>query len=90
MKIMLIVLNLTFGADATTTHYALKHNGTEVIIPSQNPFVVDGAVAAESLSTSLMLIKINKNHPKAAKLIGWSIIGARGFVVAHNINELRK
>jgi hypothetical protein len=90
MKIMLIVLNLTFGADATTTHYALKHNGTEVIIPSQNPFIIDGAVAAESLSTSLMLAKLNKNHPKAAKLIGWSIIGARGFVVYHNVNELRK
>jgi hypothetical protein len=87
---MLIVLNLTFGADATTTHYALKHNGTEVIIPSQNPFVVDSFVGAESLSTSIMLVKLNKNHPKAAKLIGWSIIGARGFVVYHNINELRK
>jgi hypothetical protein len=90
MKIMLIVLNLTFGADATTTHYALKHNGTEVIIPSQNPFIVDGFVGAESFSTSIMLNKLGKNHPKAAKLIGWSIIGARGFVVYHNINELRK
>jgi hypothetical protein len=90
MKIMLIVLNLTFGADATTTHYALKHNGIEVIIPSQNPFVVDGFVGAESFSLSYSLNRLGRKHPKTAKIIGWSIIGARGFVVAHNINELRK
>ncbi len=90
MKLMLLFVNLTFGADVATTSYGLKHNASEALIPSQNIYILDGIAASEGLSVSLALIKLNKNHPKASKVLGWSLIAARGFIVAHNVNELRK
>ena len=90
MKLMLLFVNLTFGADAATTSYGLKHNASEVMIPSQNVLVLDAIASGEAVSASLGLVKLNKTHPKTARILGWSLIAARGFVVIHNVNELRK
>ena len=81
---------LSCGADAATTHYALLHGGREVLIPTQNAYVIDGVAVGEAAATSYSLMKFGKNHPRAAKVLGWSIVAARGIVVANNINQLRK
>lgn len=90
MKLIILLINLTYGADAATTTYGIKHGATEVLMPTQNVFTLDSIAAGESIATSLGLVKLNKNHPKAARVLGWSLIAARGFVVYHNMNEVRK
>jgi hypothetical protein len=91
MKTILLGVWLSFGSDAAATHYAITQRAArEVLIPTQSPWALDGIVAGEAALTSLGLYHLNHNHPKAAKLIGWSIIGLRSVVVYHNVNELRK
>ncbi len=90
MKLMLLFVNLTFGADAATTSYGLKHGATEVMIPSQNVLVLDAIASGEAVSASLGLIKLNKTHPRMAKIFSWSLICARSAVVYHNANEIRR
>ena len=90
MKTILLGIYLTFGADAATTQYALNHGGREVLIPSQNVYVIDGVVAGEAFMTSKALSKFNKEHPKAAKIVGIGMIAVRSFVVYHNVEQLRK
>lgn len=91
MKTLLFGVWLTLGADASTTHYALAtQQGTEVVIPSQNPYVIDAIVVGEATAATLELQLHKHRHPKVAKILGWTIIGIRAAVVVHNITELRK
>ena len=90
MKILLFGVWLSFGSDAATTNYALNHGGREVLIPSQNAFVIDGVVAGEGLLSTRGLMRLNKTHPKLAKIVGISLIIARSAVVYSNVNQLRK
>jgi hypothetical protein len=90
MKILLFGVWLSFGSDAATTHYALNHGGREVLIPTQNAYVIDAVAAGEALFASRALNKLNKTHPKAAKILGIGMIAARSFVVYSNVNQLRK
>jgi hypothetical protein len=91
MKIILFGIWMTCSADAVTTHIGLNQGAREVVMPSQNPFILDSIGVSEAAVSSLGIVWLNKHkHPKAARILGWSIIAARGFVVYHNINELRK
>ncbi len=91
MKSILLGIWLTFGTDAASTHYALtQRNAKEVVIPTQNPFAIDAIVLGEAGLASFGLNRLNHDHPKLTKIVGWSIIGMRSFVVTRNIMELRK
>ena len=91
MKIILFGIWLTCGFDAASTHYALTHRAAlEVVMPTQNPYAIDGIVAGEAALTSLGLYHLNHNHPKLTRIAGWSMIALRGAVVVHNVEQLRK
>jgi hypothetical protein len=91
MKIILLGIWLTYGADASTTTYGInKRLVREALIPSQNVYVIDGVTSGEAYLTSKGLLKLNVKHPVAAKLIGIGMIAARSFVVSSNLNQLRK
>jgi hypothetical protein len=91
MKVMLFGIWMTFGADAASTHIALKNGATEIVMPSQNPFVLDGIAIAEASSSSYGLIWLDKHkHPKTARILGWTLIAVRGSIVVSNIEQMRK
>jgi hypothetical protein len=90
MKILLFGIWLSYGSDAATTSYALKHGGREVLIPTQNAYIIDSVVAGEGILSTRGLMKLNKTHPRAAKILGIGMIAARSFVVYSNVNQLRK
>ena len=90
MRTILLGIWLSYGADAATTNYALNRGGREILIPSQNVYVINGVVAGEAYLSSHSLSKFSKKHPKAAKLVGIGMIAVRSFVVYHNVEQLRK
>lgn len=89
MKIILFGVWLTYGSDALSTNYALKHGGREVLIPSQNALVIDSVIGSEAALTTVGLKKFEINHPTASKILGVALVAMRGFIVYHNINQLR-
>ena len=90
MKILLISLWLTLGSDAASTTYGInKGLVREVLIPSQNVYVIDGVLTTEASGITAGLLKLNHNHPLIAKITGVSLIAVRGYVVYHNVEQLR-
>lgn len=90
MGSLLLAFNLLIGGDIATTHYGLTHGAHEMIIPSQNPWVVDAVLVSEAVGGSIALHHVGKQHQKLATWIAVAAIGVRGAVVAHNIAVLRK
>ena len=90
MTHLLLTLNILMGADATTTHVMLNRGGREVLLPTQNPWAINGIVAGEATAMTFGLTTLSKEHPKLAKTLTWTLIGVRGAIVAHNVRELRK
>lgn len=78
------------AGDATTTAYILNTGGREAWLPTQHA----GAAAAIAGGTCLVGIpaihNLSKTHPKAAKVIGWSIVAVRGSIVASNLQQIRR
>ena len=91
MKIILLGIWLTYGADATTTTYGInKGIVREALMPTQNVYVISSVTGVEAELTTRGLIKLNKTHPIAAKVLGIGMIAARGLVVSSNMNQLRR
>ena len=90
MTPLLLALNLLCGADATTTQVALRHGAREITLPTQNPWAATALLASESAGMSYGLLSLNRQHPRLARVIGWTAVGIRAAVVAHNVRELRK
>ncbi len=90
MKPLLIVYALISGADATTTHVARIQGAREAWLPSQNVWVLDGIIAGHTAASAWGLVALNARHPRLAKIIGWSVVGVKVGVVAHNARELRQ
>ncbi len=91
MKIILVGIWLTLGSDAASTTYGINHRMVkEVLIPSQNVYVIDGVVAAEGVGITTGLNQLNKNHPKLAKIVGVGLIVVRSTIVMNNVEQLRK
>jgi hypothetical protein len=81
---------LAFGADATTTHIGLVAGQTRELILTQSPWTNDAILGGEAIAWTWGLRKLARTHPRAARLVGWSMVAARGIIVAHNVGELRK
>ena len=91
MKPLILTFWVLCGADAGTTHYALKHGAVEVVLPAQNPFVVDGIITGEAIAGSWVLHSLNRRgHARLARVVGWTLVGIRAYAVVHNVHELRK
>jgi hypothetical protein len=91
MKPLLLTLNLLCGADAASTHAILTHGGTERLLPTQNVWAIDAAVAGEAAGTSLIGAWLDRQrHPKIARAFLWGAIGVRAYAVTHNIRELTR
>lgn len=85
MKGLILSWWLLCGGDAATTHYVLKTGGREVMLPTQNPYVIDGWVAAQAHAGSKLF---GPKHTKTSVGIGIGLMAWRGFVVAHNTREI--
>jgi len=83
----LLAWNLLCFSDAATTHSILSAGGREVTIPTQQPWAIDGVVAAQAIAVDVTALKLRKNHPKAAWALVIGMTAARGFIVAHNLRE---
>ena len=90
MKAIILAYILLSGADAATTTIALKHGGREVLLPTQNPALIDALTAGQAASVSLALVRLHRTHPKLAVGMGLLSVGIRGFVVTHNVGQLGK
>lgn len=90
MKPLIFAIALSFGADAASTHVGRATERTrEVLLPTQNPYVIDAIVAGEAIAVSLALNRLHKDHPKLATRLGWGIVGYRSTLAVHNLYALR-
>jgi len=90
MKTLLIVWGLTCGGDAGTTAYILRTGGVETWLPTQNPAVAASVAGGTCVAGIPAINRLSKDHPTAAKVIGWSIVAVRGSIVAHNAEQIYK
>lgn len=90
MKELLFALNAVLAADAASTHAVLARGGREVMMPSQNPYVIHGLVAGQAVGLTWGLRQAERSHPKGARIVGWTIVALRAAVVVHNVNQLRR
>lgn len=91
MKPLVLVFNLLCGADASTSHYAITQlQAKETHLPTQNPYVIDVAIASEAVAISTAAVIFQHDHPRLAKAMLVGAIIGRGYVVAHNLHEIRK
>ena len=84
MKTLLIVAWLSgVGADATSTHLALKQGARETVL-SQNVHLNDAIFAGEAVGGSVGLLKLYRTHPKLA--VGLAVVSSafRGTVAVRN------
>lgn len=88
MKPLLLTYALLCGADSATTYIALAHGGREVWLPTQNPYVIHATTAAQYAVFAWSLQDLNKQHPKLARVVGWSVAAVRGVAVAYNVRQV--
>lgn len=89
MKPLLLTWWLICGADATTTHMGMARGYEERWLPASNPWVVDGMVAGQAALGTFAVRRLNRTHPRAARVLGWTLVGVRMFAVVHNVGQLR-
>jgi hypothetical protein len=88
MKTLLIVWGLTCTGDPLTTHQILTHGGREVWLPTQNPSAATAISGGTCVAGMVGISGLARDHPKAAKIIGWSLVGLRGSIVASNTMQI--
>lgn len=85
-KKLALVWFLSFGADAISTHNAITQRGAhELLLPSQNPYVIDELVVGEAVIGWWALVKINPNHPKIARTLYWLCVATHSTAAIHNV-----
>lgn len=90
MKPLIITLALAHGADVGTTVYGLKHGAREVFLPTQSPAAIAAIVGGEyAIEVWAVHALSTQGHPKLARVIGWTLVGVRGSIAAHNWRVLR-
>jgi hypothetical protein len=81
---------LTCGGDTATTVHILRTGGVETWLPTQNPAAA-GAIAGGTCVAGMHGVsKLAETHPKAAKVVGWSLVAFRGSIVYHNLDQIRR
>jgi hypothetical protein len=90
VKTLLVVWGLTCGGDALTTNYIMRTGGREAWLPTQNPAVATTIAGGTCAAGLVGVSQLAKEHPKAAKFIGWTIVGVRGSIVVSNLNQIRQ
>ena len=80
----------SFAADAATTHVALSKGAVEVVLPTQNPFMIDGIVAGQAVAGYMLINHLYKDHPKLAIAIAVGVTAAHGYAALHNIHVTRQ
>lgn len=91
MKPLILTLALLRGADAVTTvDLAHRYGGREAnpFMP-QNPEAIAALIGVETAIQIYTLVRLEKEHPRLAKIIGWASIGVEAWVVRHNIQQYR-
>lgn len=89
MRVLLVVLNMIYGADAATTTIIIHRGGREILLPTQNTMLCDGIVAAQAVGLSYLVHRMDKHHHKLAMTLGIEAAAIRGAIVAHNMRELQ-
>lgn len=90
MKPLILTFVLSCGADAALTHRGLA-TGTqrELLLPSQHPYATDAMIAAQAAGGSWALLWLDRHkHPKAARIVGWTLTGLRLGAVAWGLHQL--
>jgi hypothetical protein len=90
VKTLLVVWGLTCGGDALTTHHIMRTGGHEAWLPTQNPAVATTIAGGTCAAGLVGVSHLAKDHPKAAKVIGWTIVAVRGAIVVSNLNQIRQ
>jgi hypothetical protein len=76
---------LTFGtlqgADLATTHAALRRGAVETNAIMRQPLPVQIAIKAGATAA---LVAWSRKHPKAGKIVVWSLNGLYAGIVIHN------
>jgi hypothetical protein len=88
----LLWLNVAIAGDAASTHAVLAHGGREAGIFrfTQNPWVLDGLQGGVAASETLGLRKLRVDHPKAARVLGWTLVGLKAYGDYENLRVLRR
>lgn len=90
MKPLLITLALAHGADVGTTVYGLSRGAREAFLPTQNPTAIAAIVSTECAVEAWAVHSLNaQGHPKLARVIGWTLVGVRGSIAAHNWHAIK-
>jgi hypothetical protein len=83
-------LAILAGGDCLTTDIALARGGRESWLPTQNPFILNAAVAGATTAQIIGLQQVRKTHPRLATSLAIAFIVIRGAVVIHNVRQLRR
>lgn len=91
LKVVSWALRGIVVADAISTHVAIVHYGArETIIPSQKPWIIDGVLGAQVYSGPKVIRALDElDHPKLARVLGWSCVALHAMAVANNVRQMR-
>jgi len=78
------------SADAGTTHYGLaKYGCCEVVLPTQNPWVVDGIEAGEITAGIWAFKRLYKHNRKMAVILLVGATIAHSAATVNNVYQLQ-
>lgn len=78
------------GADAASTHVALRNDRVYEVALSQNPWVTDGLVGAQAGLGVWSMGKLHRRHPKLATGVLVGLTALRVGAAAQNIEVIRR
>jgi hypothetical protein len=85
---MFVVWISGFGADAASTHRALRAGGEDVLL-SQNPWINHALVGAEAGGGAWALHRLLQRHRRLAIGLGLSLGALRAGIAVHNLHTAR-
>lgn len=91
LKVVSWALRGVVVADAISTHVAIvRYGARETIIPSQKPWIIDGVLGAQAYFGTKNLSTLDAlDHPKLARVIGWTCVALHAVAVANNVRQMR-
>jgi hypothetical protein len=90
VKGLFLAFNILCGGDSASTHVFINKGIREAVLPTQNPYIIHGIMAAKATGVSLAADFVRrKGNKKIAAVILISGIIVEGFAVQHNIRAMR-